>query len=81
MGVGTELWLVRYGETEWSLSGAHTSRTDIPLTERGRQQARNLRLALDNILFDVVFVSPRLRAHYSVHRILGTANTGELLSS
>jgi broad specificity phosphatase PhoE len=62
MGIGTELWLVRHGETEWSLSGAHTSRTDIPLTDHGRQQARNLRLALDNILFDVVFVSPRLRA-------------------
>jgi probable phosphoglycerate mutase len=62
MGMGTELWLVRHGETEWSLSGAHTSRTDTPLTERGRQKARNLHLALDNILFDVVFVSPRLRA-------------------
>ncbi len=62
MGVGTELWLVRHGETAWSLSGAHTSRTDIPLTERGRERAEQLREYLKETKFDAVFESPMQRA-------------------
>jgi probable phosphoglycerate mutase len=58
----TELWLVRHGETEWSLSGAHTSRTDIPLTEHGRKRAEELRDYLKGVKFDAVFVSPMQRA-------------------
>jgi broad specificity phosphatase PhoE len=58
----TELWLVRHGETEWSLSGAHTSRTDIPLTEHGRKRAEELRDYLKGTKFDAVFVSPMQRA-------------------
>ncbi len=34
-----EIWLIRHGETEWSLSGAHTSRTDLPLTAEGEKRA------------------------------------------
>ena len=62
MSVGVELWLVRHGETEWSLSGAHTSRTDIPLTDRGRQRAEKLKSYLKNVQFDAVFMSPMQRA-------------------
>jgi broad specificity phosphatase PhoE len=62
MSVGTELWLVRHGETEWSLSGAHTSRTDIPLTDHGRKRAEELRDFLKGTKFDAVFESPMQRA-------------------
>jgi broad specificity phosphatase PhoE len=62
MSVGTELWLVRHGETAWSASGQHTSRTDIPLTEAGRLRAEKLRDYLKGTTFDAVFVSPMQRA-------------------
>jgi probable phosphoglycerate mutase len=62
MSEGIELWLVRHGETEWSLSGQHTSRTDIPLTEKGRERAEVLRAYLQSTKFDAVFVSPMKRA-------------------
>ncbi len=62
MSAGVELWLVRHGETEWSLSGAHTSRTDIPLTDHGRQRAEELRDFLKGTAFGAVFTSPMQRA-------------------
>lgn len=60
--MGVELWLVRHGETEWSLSGAHTSTTDIPLTDHGRQRAEELRNFLKQTSFAKVLVSPMQRA-------------------
>lgn len=57
-----ELWLVRHGETEWSLDGRHTSSTDIPLTDRGRERAKWLHLVMSASKFAAVFVSPRQRA-------------------
>ena len=62
MNSGTELWLIRHGETEWSLSGKHTSRTDISLTEHGRKRAEELRDYLKGEQFSAVFVSPMQRA-------------------
>jgi probable phosphoglycerate mutase len=60
--MGTELWLVRHGETEWSLNGKHTSRTDLPLTEHGRQRARELGEYLAGTKFAAVLRSPMARA-------------------
>jgi broad specificity phosphatase PhoE len=62
MSTGVELWLVRHGETEWSLSGAHTSRTDIPLTDAGRKRAEKLKDYLKGTTFATVFESPMQRA-------------------
>jgi probable phosphoglycerate mutase len=56
------VFLIRHGETEWSLSGQHTGATDIPLTERGRAAARLLAPLLSTITFDLVLTSPLGRA-------------------
>ena len=56
------LYLVRHGETAWSLTGQHTGRTDIPLTERGEQDARKLADRLRAVRFSRVFTSPQQRA-------------------
>ena len=57
-----ELWLVRHGETEWARLGRHTGRTDVPLTETGRDQARDLGRRLDGHPFELVLTSPLSRA-------------------
>jgi probable phosphoglycerate mutase len=62
MSDGTELWLIRHGETEWSLNRKHTSRTDVGLTEHGRQRAEELRDYLAGMTFTAVFTSPMKRA-------------------
>jgi probable phosphoglycerate mutase len=62
MSTETRLFLVRHGETEWSASGQHTGRTDMPLTERGIDQARLLAGRLAREHFTAVFTSPRARA-------------------
>ena len=56
------LYLIRHGETEWSLSGQHTGRTDLSLTARGEDQARALQPMLRAIPFDRVLTSPARRA-------------------
>lgn len=57
-----ELYFIRHGQTEWSLTGQHTGRTDLPLTARGEEEARELGALLRGVRFDHVFASPRQRA-------------------
>jgi len=61
-GEDAELWLVRHGETAWSRAGRHTGRTDVPLTARGREQARALAGVLGGREFRRVRTSPLARA-------------------
>ncbi len=56
------VFLVRHGQTQWSLSGQHTGRTDIPLTAKGEAEARTLHERLRVIVFKQVFSSPLQRA-------------------
>ncbi|THH33998.1 hypothetical protein EUX98_g185 [Antrodiella citrinella] len=68
------LFLIRHGETEWSINGRHTGRTDIPLTARGESETamRATQLVGDGKIIDpknlcTVYISPRLRAHRTFH--------------
>jgi broad specificity phosphatase PhoE len=56
------LFAIRHGETAWSLSGQHTSVTDVPLTDKGRRLAEELRPVLAKETFSLVLVSPMERA-------------------
>ena len=56
------IYLARHGETAWSLTGQHTGLTDLPLTERGEQNARALGERLNGLSFRKVFTSPLQRA-------------------
>lgn len=61
-GAVSELWLVRHGPTEWSVSGRHTSTTDLPLLPEGEEAAVGLRQRLASTSFVLVLSSPRSRA-------------------
>ena len=56
------VFLARHGETAWSLTGQHTGLTDLPLTERGERNARELAGRLKGLTFAKVFTSPLQRA-------------------
>src|ERR1700730_4298591 len=56
------VFAIRHGETVWSLSGQHTGTTDIPLTDKGRRLAEQMRPVLAKQTFALVLVSPMQRA-------------------
>jgi broad specificity phosphatase PhoE len=72
-----QLWLIRHGETDWSLSGAHTSRTDIPLTARGKERAAKIRDYLAHRTFSLVLTSPLERARETC-RIAGYGDVAQI---
>lgn len=57
-----QIWLVRHGETAWSVSRQHTGRTDIPLTEAGEAAAKRIAERLPSLDFTAVWSSPSIRA-------------------
>jgi broad specificity phosphatase PhoE len=57
-----DVYLVRHGETAWSITGQHTGRTDLALTPQGEEQARALAPSLQGLQLDRVFSSPLKRA-------------------
>jgi broad specificity phosphatase PhoE len=69
--------LVRHGETEWSRSGRHTGRTDVPLSEKGRSDAERLSVCLTEWTFTRVMTSPLQRAAETC-RLAGLAERAEL---
>jgi probable phosphoglycerate mutase len=56
------VYVLRHGETEWSRDGRHTGRTDVPLTENGRNRARELSSRVEGLDFSLVLSSPLGRA-------------------
>lgn len=73
-----QVYLARHGETAWSLSGQHTGLTDLPLTERGQNNARQLGDRLQGLTFAKVFTSPLQRAAETC-RLAGFATGAEVL--
>jgi probable phosphoglycerate mutase len=65
-----EITLVRHGETEWSASGKHTGRTDMPLTPAGEEAARKLAPRLQGLSSQAVWSSPSQRA-FNTSRLAG----------
>jgi probable phosphoglycerate mutase len=72
-----KIYLIRHGQTEWSLSGQHTGRTDLPMTPEGERQARELARVLGKIHFDTVFTSPLKRARMTCE-LSGLADRAEM---
>ncbi len=60
--MATQIFLIRHGETEWSLTGRHTGRTDVPLTANGERRAAQFRGVLQSLKFTRVLTSPLQRA-------------------
>jgi len=72
-----EIWLMRHGETAWTLSGAHTGRTDIPLTPAGERQAAEIGRCLAGRRFALVLTSPLSRARETC-RLAGYGDVAQI---
>jgi probable phosphoglycerate mutase len=72
VGAG-RIWLIRHGETEWTLSGQHTGTTDIALTDSGREQARSLATLVAGAHFALTLSSPMSRARETA-RLAGVSD-------
>ncbi len=72
-----QIYLIRHGETAWSLSGQHTGKTEIELTERGQEQALALSERLEKVEFSHVLVSPRKRAQQTCE-LAGLSSVSEI---
>jgi broad specificity phosphatase PhoE len=71
------IWVVRHGETEWSKSGQHTGRTDIPLTATGEHQGKALGRHLAGRQFALVLTSPLGRARETC-RLAGLSTSAQV---
>ena len=72
-----EIWLIRHGETAWSVSGQHTGRTEVPLTPEGVRQAEALGRRLAGKRFALALTSPRARARETC-RLAGLAGAAQV---
>lgn len=75
-----QLLVIRHGETDWSRTGKHTGRTDIPLTDQGRDEARSAAATLVDWHIDRVYSSPLQRARETAE-LVGLAPPIEIDSS
>jgi probable phosphoglycerate mutase len=73
-----QFYLIRHGETEWAREGRHTGRTDIPLTETGRDQAGFLQPVFEDVAFEAILSSPLQRA-LETAKLAGLSHRVELL--
>jgi len=71
------IWLIRHGQTAWTLSGAHTGRTDLPLTDAGRENAMAVGRWLAGRPFAMVLTSPLSRARETC-RLAGYGNAAQV---
>jgi broad specificity phosphatase PhoE len=63
--MAAELYLLRHGETEWTISGRHTGITEVPLTAHGEDEARAMAARFKGLGFERVLTSPRVRARHT----------------
>ncbi len=74
-----EIWLIRHGETAWTVTGQHTGKRDIPMTETGESHAMAVGKFLNGKSFEMVLVSPLSRAQDTC-RLAGYAKNAIVVS-